>query len=281
MKLEQKVAVITGAGGGIGRELALACLAKGCRVVASDLDPDALHATFELAGKPESMRVQVADVSVADDMERLRDFAHAAYGETHLLINNAGVYAGAPAWEATVKDWQWVWGVNVMGVANGIRAFVPPMLEAGTEGHVVNVASAAGLISLPGAAVYCASKHAVVTISECLYQDLRVQKARLGVSVVCPSFVNTGIAQAARNRPAAFREVVDTTQRGAHRLQRAVETARTTAAEVAQRILAGVEADEFYILSHPEIAKSVTKRFESILNGRTPADFSLLEADME
>lgn len=277
MELGQKVAVITGAGGGIGRELALACLAKGCSVIAADLDAEGLRGTRELAGRPEALRVHVADVSVAEDMERLRDFALDAFGGVHLLINNAGVYVGSTTWEATVKDWQWVWGVNVMGVANAIRAFVPPMLEAGERAHVVNVASAAGLISLPGAAVYCASKHAVVSISECLHQDLKYRNAPVGVSVVCPSFVSTGIAQAARNRPSELLDDNDMTYAGAERLQRAVEAAKMSPAKLARRILSGVEANEFYILTHPEITKSVAMRFDSILKSKAPDGFSLLK----
>src|SRR6187402_1869303 len=196
-----RVAVITGAASGFGREFAVALAAEGARLVLADVDEKGLQETAALlpAGT-ESLTVR-CDVTRAANLDELAERTYQSFGAAHLVFNNAGVAVCGPAWLATLEDWKWVLDINLMGVVHGIRSFVPRMIASGEPGHVINTASVAGLLSLPGSAVYCVSKHAVVTLSECLRHDLRVAKAAVGVSVLCPAFVQTGIFESARNRP--------------------------------------------------------------------------------
>src|SRR5712691_4320287 len=190
-----KVAVIAGAGSGFGLEFARLGAREGMRLLLADVQQDALDLAVAEARARGAEAVGVrADVSKAEDVGRAAAEAKSAFGAVHLLFNNAGVAGGGGyLWESSLKDWKWILGV---------RSFVPLMLEQGAEGHVVNTASAAGLVSSPLMGVYNASKHAVVTLSETLHHDLRVAKADIGVSVLCPAFVPTGIRQSERNRPA-------------------------------------------------------------------------------
>ena len=272
MDLSGKVAVITGAGSGIGRELAWACARKGARVVLADIDEAGVAETARHVAT-DSLQVR-CDVSRPDELERLADRTYETFGATHLLVNNAGVAVCGPAWAATLDDWKWVLDINLMGVVHGIRAFVPRMLAQGQEGHVVNTASVAGLLSLPGSAVYCVSKHAVVTLSECLHHDLRVAGSRIGVSVLCPAFVNTGIAQSQRNRPAALAETNPLAAPYEDAMRRAVAAGRLSAADVASITLDAVQDGRFYVLPHPKIKNAIETRMHDILGEHTPTDVS-------
>lgn len=276
-ELTGKVAVVTGAASGIGREIALACAREGMRLVLADLDLAGLDATIALlppAGNAASAAAAplavACDVSQADSVERLARASFDACGDVHLLFNNAGVAVGGPVWAATIEDWQWSLGVNLMGVVHGIRSFVPRMLERGADGHIVNTASVAGFISVPGSAVYCASKHAVVTLSECLLHDLALAKSPLAVSVLAPAFVDTGIADSARNRPAALAATNPLAGPFEARMRRATRSGRLTAADVARLTIEGVKEDRFYIIPHPAILPSIETRAREILEGRTP-----------
>jgi NAD(P)-dependent dehydrogenase (short-subunit alcohol dehydrogenase family) len=171
-----------------------------------------------------------------------------------------------------VDDWQWSLGVNLMGVANGIRSFVPRMIENGEEGRVVNTASVAGFLSVPGSCVYCATKHAVVTLSECMRHELAFEGARIGVSVLCPAFAPTGIADAERNRPVELGAKNPSAGLFDARLRKAVESGRLTADDIARITFDGIEADHFYILTHPKIKAAIATRMEDILEERTPTD---------
>ena len=268
MKLEGKVAVVTGGGSGIGRELALACAKEGMKVVLADVDERGMAET----GK-ELMQVR-CDVSKPEDLEHLANRTFDKFGACHVLFNNAGVAVTGPAWTATLEDWKWVLGINLMGVVHGIRAFVPRMLEHGEEGHVVNTASVAGFLSLPGSAVYCASKHAVVTLSECLHHDLRVAGSRIGVSVLCPAFVNTGIAESERNRPKELAETNPLSAPYANAMKKAVAAGKLTAAEVAAVTLGAVKGNRFYVLPHQKIKPSIEIRMNDILQEKMPTDVS-------
>ncbi|HNR22350.1 MAG TPA: SDR family NAD(P)-dependent oxidoreductase [Steroidobacteraceae bacterium] len=276
-ELTGRVAVVTGAASGIGRELALACAREGMRLVLADLDRAGLDATLALlprAGGPTSPAAAplavTCDVSKPDSVERLAAASWDTFGDVHLLFNNAGVAVSGPVWAATIEDWQWSLGVNLMGVVHGIRSFVPRMLERGQEGHIVNTASVAGFISVPGSAVYCATKHAVVTLSECLLHDLALVKSRLAVSVLAPAFVNTGIADSARNRPAELAATNPLAAPFEERMRRAICAGRLSAADIAQLTIEGVKADRFYIISHPAILPSIEARAREILEGRIP-----------
>jgi len=274
-ELKAKTAVVTGGGGGIGRELALACAREGMAVALADIDEKGMQETAlevaRLGMRCESFR---CDVSKAPDVDLLAARAWERFGAVHLVFNNAGVAVGGPAWTATLEDWQWTLGINMMGVVHGVRAFVPRMLVQGGECHVVNTASVAGLVDIAGSAVYCASKHAVVALSECLYQDLRVAKADIGVSVLCPAYVNTGIGDSDRNRPA---ELAATNPLGApyrEAVREALKHGRLSAADVAREAIAAVKADRFYILTHGKIKGAIEARMRDILEDRAPTDVS-------
>jgi NAD(P)-dependent dehydrogenase (short-subunit alcohol dehydrogenase family) len=212
------------------------------------------------------------DVSDPAQVEALAERAWAHFGGVHLLFNNAGVSAAGPTWTATLHDWQWVLGINLMGVVHGIRSFVPRMLRQGEVAHVVNTASAAGHLSVPGSSVYCVSKHATVTISECLHHELRAANAPIGVSVLCPAFVPTGIADSARNRPAAFADTNPLAERYEAWARRAVEKGKLTAAEVARITLDAVKAGTFYIFTHPHTRAAIEVRMHDILEARIPTN---------
>lgn len=263
-----KTAVVTGAGSGIGREIALLCARKGMSVVLADVDEPGMANTAEMM-EPTTARLCVScDVSKAEAVERLALLCEERFGGTHLLFNNAGVAVSGPTWTTTLEEWKWVLDVNLMGVVHGVRSFVPRMLAHGGTAHVVNTASAAGLLSPPGTSVYCASKHAVVALSECLHQELRAARAAVGVSVLCPGFVKTGIADAARNRPPELDTRNPLGAVYAERARQALETGKLSAADVARITLEGVEKGDFYILPHPGIRPAIEARMGDMLSGR-------------
>jgi NAD(P)-dependent dehydrogenase (short-subunit alcohol dehydrogenase family) len=267
-----RVAVITGAGSGIGRALALTAAAKGMRLALLDVDMNGLEETRGLLAGGSAPLIRRCDVSKAEDVQAAADAIFAEMGNVHLLFNNAGVAVGGYSWLTTVDDWQWSLGVNLMGVANGIRSFVPRMIEKSEEGRVVNTASVAGFLSVPGSSVYCATKHAVVTLSECMRHELQMEGAKIGVSVLCPAFVPTGIADAERNRPAELGARNPSTDIFDARLRKAVESGRLTADDIARIAFEGIEADRFYILTHPRIKAAIATRMEDILEERMPTD---------
>jgi NAD(P)-dependent dehydrogenase (short-subunit alcohol dehydrogenase family) len=268
-ELRDKVAVITGAASGIGRALAERCADEGMIVVLADIEADALaNAEAELGRRGARVLAVATDVSRADDVERLARETWNAFGAAHLVCNNAGVALDGPIWECSLEDWRWVLDVNLWGVIHGVRSFVPRMLAQGSEGHVVNVASVAGLISEPGLGVYKASKHAVVSISETLHHELRERGANVSVSVVCPGFVRTRIADAQRNRPE--RDAAETARPLREAVRRAFE-AGSSPADVAAKTLEAVRADRFYVLTHPEWKEAARRRLEDVLDERNPS----------
>ncbi|HEX4331324.1 MAG TPA: SDR family NAD(P)-dependent oxidoreductase [Usitatibacter sp.] len=274
-ELKGKTAVVTGAGSGIGRELAIACAREGMSVALADVDEKGMQATAievaKLDMRSESIR---CDVSKASEVDLLAARACDRFGGVHLVFNNAGVAVGGPAWTATLEDWQWTLGINLMGVVHGMRSFVPRMLEQGGECHMVNTASVAGLVDIPGSAVYCVSKHGVVALSECLYHDLRVAKSSIGVSVLCPAYVNTGIGDSDRNRPA---DLAATNPLGApyrEAVREALKHGRLSAADVAREAIEAVKTNRFYILPHGRIKGAIEARMRDILEERLPTDVS-------
>ena len=209
---KDKTAVLTGAGSGFGLECARLGAKLGMRLVLVDVQQDALDkAAQEMREAGAEVLARRVDVSSADALDALGHEVAARFGAPHLVFNNAGVAAGGLIWETSVREWEWVLGVNVMGVAHGVRVFTPMMLAAAQadpayRGHIVNTASMAGLLAPPNMGVYNVSKHAVVSLSETLYQDLALVTDQIGASVLCPFFVPTGISQSHRNRPAELRE---------------------------------------------------------------------------
>ncbi|MBW6493431.1 MAG: SDR family oxidoreductase [Burkholderiaceae bacterium] len=273
-ELGGRVAVITGAASGFGREFARLGASQGMKLVLADVDREGLAALErELAGTP--CITVLTDVSRAEDIANLAQRTMKEFGAAHLLFNNAGVGSGGLIWESSLADWQWVLGVNLWGVIHGVREFVPLMLAQDCECHIVNTASVAGLLSPPGMGVYNVSKHAVVTLSETLFHDLRLAGSKIGTSVLCPAFVPTGIHQSERNRPDELRntEPLTASQRMARdATAKAVTSGRVTAAQVAELTFEAIRANRFYVLSHPKILDSVGLRLQDILALRNPSD---------
>jgi NAD(P)-dependent dehydrogenase (short-subunit alcohol dehydrogenase family) len=275
-----KTAVLTGAGSGFGRECARIGARLGMNLVLVDVQPDALDAA---AAELQATGVQVlsrrVDVSSAQQMEALAQEVQQRFGAPHFVFNNAGVGSGGLIWENSVKDWEWVLGVNLWGVIHGVRLFTPMMLAAAQadstwRGHIVNTASMAGLLTPPNMGIYNVSKHAVVSLSETLYQDLKLVSDQLSTSVLCPYFVPTGISQSHRNRPAALADEVPTHSQliGQAMSDKAVSSGKITAAEVAQLVFNAISADQFYIYSHPRALGNVRSRMENIVNQQNPVD---------
>lgn len=250
-----RVAVVTGAGSGIGRALALALAREGGRVVAADVDTAALadtrQAIAQQGGEALTVRTDVADLA---QVQALADQAFAHFGAVHILCNNAGVVVHGDLPSATHEDWQWVIGVNLWGVIHGLLAFLPRMIAQGAGGHVVNTASMAGLIASQGLGVYNTTKYAVVGLSETLVKDLRPHG--IGVTVLCPMGVATRIREAERNRPAGLRRVAGP---GAPAV---TLIGRTLAPEVvAEQTLAAIRRGELYVITHPEGLEALRRRF--------------------
>ncbi len=272
-QLEGKVAVVTGAASGIGFALAKAFVAEGMKVAMGDIEKDALDAaaaTVRDAGG--EVLTATLDVSVAEEVDRFRDVVLDNFGSVHVICNNAGVGAGGIMWELSDAQWRWVLGVDLFGVVNGIRAFVPHLV-AQNEGHVVNTASIAGMTSTPGMGPYNASKHAVVTISETLFHELRMFGApNVGGSVFCPGFVRTRIAESDRNAPPELRSSGsdDPQADGVRALIQTMISSGMEPDEVARRVVDAIKNRQFYIFTHPESIAWVRARCNAILEGDDP-----------
>jgi NAD(P)-dependent dehydrogenase (short-subunit alcohol dehydrogenase family) len=275
-EFQGKVAVVTGAASGIGRALAERCAREGMKVVLADIEEQALmQAREDLAAQGAQTIAVPTDVSQARDVETLARKAFETYSAVHLLFNNAGVGAGKTAWESTLADWEWVLGVNLWGVIHGIHFFVPRMLEQGSEGHIVNTASIAGLLYGPGQSIYKVSKHGVVTLSETLYYDLALRNASLKVSVLCPGLVNTHIMDAERNRPARLQNAPDGKEPSprAEAVRQFMEQALRDAMppqQLADIVFEAIREERFYILPDPIWKKGIQSRMEDILQERNP-----------
>jgi len=268
-QLDGKVAAVTGAASGLGRAMALAFAAEGMHLALADVDDAGLTQTGKLVAafgvRTFSMRV---DVSKAEDVHQFAARAAAELNGIHVVCNNAGVAVSGPVWETSEAEWQWILGVNLLGVVHGVRAFAPRLI-AQDEGHIVNTASVAGLISPPGMGAYCVSKHAVVTLSEALHHDLRERGSRVGVSVLCPAYVPTGIADS--KPPFAIAKSKERLAQEAT-LKKAVASGKLSADDVARAVVAAVKENRFYVLTHPGIKGAVRARMEDVLEERAPRD---------
>jgi NAD(P)-dependent dehydrogenase (short-subunit alcohol dehydrogenase family) len=276
-----QTAVITGAGGGFGLELARLGAQRGLNLVITDVQQDALDAAYgELTDAGAKVMALRGDVSRAEDIQALATACMERFGAPNLLVNNAGVAHGGLIWEHTTRDWEWVLGVNLWGVIHGVRVFTPLMLEAARQdktwqGHIVNVASMAGLLNAPNMGAYNVSKHAVVSLSETLFQDLALVSDQVHASVLCPFFVPTGIHKSHRNRPSELRSDAKPTasQMVAQAMStKAVTSGKVTATDVAKLVFDGVENGQFYIYTHPQALASVQTRMEDVIQGRNPTD---------
>jgi len=280
-QFKDRVAVITGAASGFGREFAYAGAKLGMKLVLADVQQDALAALeAELSGQGVAVLAVHCDVSKPEQVQELADATMARFAAVHLLLNNAGVGSGGLIWENSASDWDWVLGVNLFGVVHGVRIFTPLMLACAQddpdyEGHIVNTASVAGLQNAPTMGIYNVSKHAVVSVTETLYQDLQLIEAPIGTSLLCPYFVPTGIHQSERNRPAEMQNdtAPTTSQRAAQAFsEKAVVAGKITAAQVAQLTFDAIREDRFYIYSDLAPLTSVRRRMEDLVQQRNPSD---------
>ena len=256
--------------------MALAFAREGMHVAIADVDAASLE---RVAGELRSAGVNAhaarVDVSKAEPVERWAAEVRAALGGVHVVCNNAGFSPLGLAWESTLADWQWTLGVNLWGVIHGVRAFTPMLIEQ-DDGHIVNTASVAGLISPPGSAMYNVTKHAVVALSETLHHDLAGRKSKVGVSVLCPAYVATGIADSERNRPADLanpqRDKSPEQLAREAMLRKAVSSGKLSAEDIARAVVDAVKQNRFYILPHPRIKNAIKARMEAILEERPPSN---------
>jgi NAD(P)-dependent dehydrogenase (short-subunit alcohol dehydrogenase family) len=277
-----RTAVITGAASGFGLEASRIAARRGMNVVMADVQNDALQLSVR---EIESLGAKVlpyrVDVSKVEQVDALAAATMERFGAPHFVFNNAGVGCGGLIWEQTLQDWEWVVGVNLMGVAYGVRAFTPLMLAAAEkdpafEGHIVNTASMAGMVNMPNMGVYNVTKHAVVSLSETLYQDLALVSDQVHAHVLCPFFVLTGIINSARNRPAELsdpnRKPTKSELIARAMTDKAVSGGKVTAAQVAQYVFDAMDEKRFYVFSHPQALGSVQTRLEDVVNIRNPSN---------
>ncbi|MBK9612727.1 SDR family NAD(P)-dependent oxidoreductase [Candidatus Amarobacter glycogenicus] len=275
--LAGKVAVVTGSASGMGFAFANRFAEEGMSVVLADIEAEPL-AMAEAAIKARGARVLAVRTNVLQDgdVEKLADAAFRTFGNVHVVCNNAGVSgtSGKPVWEAPQEDWDWVFGVNFWGVLRGIRAFVPRMIANGEEGHIVNTASVAGLLT--AADPYSVSKHAVVCLTEGLYKNFKTLNLKLSASVLCPGWVNTNIADAGRNRPAELGEVTDpaslpaAVQAGLAAMRGMLQNGYQPS-EIAQHVLDAIVTDTFFIIPAQDyIQEAIKTRFDQVLKRENP-----------
>jgi NAD(P)-dependent dehydrogenase (short-subunit alcohol dehydrogenase family) len=275
-----KTAVLTGAGSGFGLECARIGAARGMNLVLVDVQADALaaaEAEMKAAGA-EVLALRV-DVSNAEQMEDLAQQVQARFGAPHFVFNNAGVGSGGLVWENSVAEWEWVLGVNVWGVVHGVRLFTPMMLAAAKadpsyQGHIVNTASMAGLLTPPNMGIYNVSKHAVVSLTETLFNDLRLVSDQVSASVLCPYFVATNIHKSERNQPDSVAAQAKTQSQliGEAMTEKAVTSGKVSAADVAGFVFDAMAENRFYVYSHPHALGNAQSRFDAIVAGDNPPD---------
>lgn len=275
-----RTAVLTGAASGFGLECARIAAARGMNLVLVDVQQEALdRARQEAERAGVQVLARVVDVANAAAMEALASAVTERFGTPAFVFNNAGVAASGLVWEHSVADWEWVLGVNLWGVIHGVRLFTPMMLaEAAKDpsyrGHIVNTASMAGLLAPPNIGMYNTAKSGVVSLTETLYHDLGLLTSQIGVSVLCPYAVPTGIAHSERYRPAGWSHARPTKSQliGRAMSEKAVAGGHVTAAEVATKVFSAIEEDRFYIYSHPNALTTVTRRTEAMVAGANPPD---------
>ena len=278
MELEAKTAVITGGASGIGLATARRFAASGVNIVLGDIEDAPLQRAVQELRDAGARVVGVrCDVSLETDVTVLRDAALGEFGAVHLIFNNAGVAAGAAI--GTPKAiWDWVLGVNIDGVINGLNAFVPLFLEQ-NEGHIINTGSLAGLGGVPGMGAYCASKFAVVGISESLFHELALSGKNVGVSVLCPGFVRTRIFESQRNMPSELQSYNENASvQAINNLAHDAVSAGIDAADVARAIEAAVRANQFWILTHERAALRTTEQRLDWMRGGAPLGINLTAA---
>ena len=249
-EFEGRTAVITGGASGMGLGTARRCVERGMNVALLDVEEDRLAGAVELIGAGDRVLPVVTDVADAAQVQAAADATAERFGDVHLLFNNAGVSMTGRAWNMTVDDCTWMIGVNLTGVFNGIRSFVPGMMKHGDPAHVVSTASMAGIVPMSNAALYSATKAGVVALSESMLYEFRERDANIGVSVLCPGLVNTDIYRSERNRPADLSET--RTRPATEAVADFYRTSGSDPLEVGDRVLRAVEQGDFYILTQDE-----------------------------
>jgi NAD(P)-dependent dehydrogenase (short-subunit alcohol dehydrogenase family) len=269
-ELAGKVAVVTGAGSGIGKAMAERFAAAGMHLVLADIEAEALAAVeSELKAGGAEVLANHLDVSDAQAIEALAESTYAHFGAAHVLCNNAGVAAGGPTWEVSEADWNWVVGVNLLAVAHGIRSFVPRMIASGEASHIVNTASIAGLTCPAFMSPYNVTKHGVVALSDTLRTELAATGAPIGVSVLCPGWVRTRIHESDRNRAGGM-AAADAGMTEMRAAVGAFIAGGVEPSEVAEQVYGAIVNDRFWIRTHPEMEAMVAKRANAIIAGETP-----------
>jgi NAD(P)-dependent dehydrogenase (short-subunit alcohol dehydrogenase family) len=266
--LDGRVAVVTGAASGIGRSLAGRLTIEGMHVVLADVEGAALRDA--VAGIGGDALAFTTDVTSAESVEALSEFAYDTFGAVHLLCNNAGVFQGGLLWECSDADFEWTLGVNVMGIVHGVRAFVPRMLAAGTEGHVVNTVSMAGLATTPFSGPYDVSKFAAMAATECLAHDLASLGAPIAVSAVCPGLVDTGISRSRRNRPS---DLDRPQSEGATFVEQALADGTAgsmSPSAVADLVLEAIREERFLVPTRPSYARQIAERSDDLVARKLP-----------
>ncbi|MFT4572132.1 MAG: NAD(P)-dependent dehydrogenase (short-subunit alcohol dehydrogenase family) [Hyphomicrobiaceae bacterium] len=273
-ELNGKVAVVTGAGGGIGAALAEGLAARGMKVVVADIDEDRARATAGRIGSSASARG--VDVAREDSVAALADYAFETHGQVDLLINNAGVFQGGLAWERSVEDWNWTLGVNVYGIIHAIRSFVPRMIAQDTDGHIVNTASVAAFVAGPFSSPYIVSKCAALSLSECLALDLEVSNSKIGASVLVPSAFHTGIAHTSRVRPERFGR--DETEDGGMTVEAlaSLTSAGMNPTEAVAPVIEAVAEGTFLIPTKPSYAHQIRHHADALIARQVP---TLIDVD--
>ena len=271
---EGKTAVITGAASGIGLALARHSAAVGMNVVLADIDEAALNSAVQELELPASRVLAVrTDVRHAAEIKKLADVAYSQFGAVHLLFNNAGVALARTTWEHTVEDWEWILQVNLWSVVHGISEFLPRMQAQGGAAHIVNTASVAGLVSNPGMAAYNVSKHGVVTLSETLSLELQMTQSPVGISLLCPGWVPTGIGHSERNRPADVAHTQPIEGLSAQlnkRIGKAIAGGQLTADDMARETFKAIAENRFYVIPHGYMFPFIETRMKEILTQQNP-----------
>ena len=265
---EGRVAVVTGAGSGIGAALARGFVAEGAVVVVADIDGDAAAATAsDIGSAATSARVDVADPASVD---ALAEQVYATHGRTDVLCNNAGVFQGGLMWQRTPEDWRWTLDVNVLGIVNGVRSFVPRMLEAGSDGHIVNTASVAAFVAGAASSPYVVSKAAALSVTECLALDLAAVGSSIGVSVLTPSAFDTGIARTAAVRPEGYGSDPSEDGRLTADGLAAMTAKGLDPAAVVAPVLEGIRERRFLIPTRPSFEAQIRNRYDALLRRELP-----------